>query len=64
MVYRDMIEEKMGNRAFFAPRFLNMIRASAVGTLGEIKLKNNDAFSAETLEPLYLRKSDAEINKK
>ena len=63
LVYRDTIDEKMGNRAVFAPHFMNMIRASAVGTLGRIKLENNDTFSAETLEPLYLRKSDAEINK-
>ena len=64
VVYRELIDEKMGNNALFVPQFMNMIRASAVGTLGGMKLNKNDIYSAETLEPLYLRKSDAEINKK
>jgi tRNA threonylcarbamoyladenosine biosynthesis protein TsaB len=62
--YHDLIAEKMGDLASFAPVFTNTIRASAVGHLGSIKIKNNDTYSAKTLEPVYLRKSDAEINKK
>ena len=64
-VYHDLITEKMRNPAFFAPQFSNTIRASAVGHLGNIKIiKGDDVCSAETLEPVYLRKSDAEMNKK
>lgn len=64
MVYHDLIAEKMGDLASFAPLFTNTVRASAVGHLGSIKIKNNDTYNAKTLEPVYLRKSDAEINKK
>jgi tRNA threonylcarbamoyladenosine biosynthesis protein TsaB len=63
-VYHDLIADKMGDLASFAPLFTNMVRASAVGHLGSIKIKNNDTYNAKTLEPVYLRKSDAEINKK
>jgi len=64
MVYHDLIADKMGDLASFAPLFTNTVRASAVGHLGSIKIKNNDTYNAKTLEPVYLRKSDAEINKK
>ncbi len=61
VVYHDLISEKLGNLAVFAPLFANTVRASAVGYLGEEKIKNNDVYTAKSLEPFYLRKSDAEI---
>ncbi|MBW1895373.1 MAG: tRNA (adenosine(37)-N6)-threonylcarbamoyltransferase complex dimerization subunit type 1 TsaB [Deltaproteobacteria bacterium] len=63
VVYHDLISKKLGELAVFAPLFANTVRASAVGYLGEEKIKSNDVYTAKSLEPFYLRKSDAEIKK-
>jgi len=63
VVYHDLISDTMGNLAVFAPPFANLIRASVVGYLGGEKIKTNDIYTAGSLEPLYLRQSDAEIKK-
>lgn len=43
-----------------APANLNEVRASSVAALAELKLKNGEAVNYNEIEPLYLRKSQAE----
>lgn len=62
VIYQDLISQKMGGLAVFAPFIANSIRASAVGYLGGEKFQDKDVSWATDLEPLYLRPSDAEIN--
>jgi tRNA threonylcarbamoyl adenosine modification protein YeaZ len=57
-LYKDILQEKIMN-ASFAPANLNLARASALGELGMIKLKNNE-FEGSSFAPFYLRKSQAE----
>jgi tRNA threonylcarbamoyladenosine biosynthesis protein TsaB len=61
VVYRDTIQEIIGNRAIFAPDFQNHINAAAVGRLGMEKFNTREIQPAENLVPFYLRKSDAQI---
>ncbi len=57
-LYRSLIEERLGSRALFSPRppFI----AAEVGILGVRILRQGRGASAESLEPLYYRSSQAE----
>jgi len=57
-LYRSLIEEKLGPRALFSPRppFI----AAEVGILGVRLLRQGRGATAESLEPLYYRSSQAE----
>lgn len=57
-LYRPLIEERLGPRARFSPRppFI----AGEVGILGVRILREGRGATAETLEPLYYRTSQAE----
>ena len=57
-VHKEFIKEKLGDKAIFAPASCNMQRASSIAMLA---LKRaNEAESYYGLEPMYLRKPQAE----
>nr|WP_302596944.1 tRNA (adenosine(37)-N6)-threonylcarbamoyltransferase complex dimerization subunit type 1 TsaB [uncultured Cellulosilyticum sp.] len=59
-IYREKVIAKLGEKALFAPGFLNLQRA---GTLAEAACKayeRGEACDADTFVPIYLRKSQAE----
>jgi tRNA threonylcarbamoyladenosine biosynthesis protein TsaB len=62
LLYKEMILEKMGELASFAPLIKNTIRASTMAYLSMAKFENNDTDDIETILPYYIRKSDAELN--
>lgn len=57
-IYRDIIKEKMGDKAIFMPNSLNISRASL---LAEMAIEKEDNLF--TLEPYYVSKSQAEREK-
>lgn len=61
--YKDVIIGCLGNNAVFAHESQNAIRASSVAMIGLRKIKDNGGVDAETIAPLYLRKSDAQIHR-
>ena len=62
LLYKEMILEKMGKFASFAPVIQNTIRASTMAYLSMAKFENNDTDDIEKILPYYIRKSDAELN--
>ena len=64
LVYKNMILEKRGDFASFAPMIHNTIRASTVAHLSLAEFKNKNADQMETFSPHYIRESDAEMNLK
>ncbi|MDM8553058.1 tRNA (adenosine(37)-N6)-threonylcarbamoyltransferase complex dimerization subunit type 1 TsaB [Desulfobacterales bacterium HSG2] len=62
LLYQEIIMEKLGERAIFAPAFHNIIRASMVAHLSLERFEKNDTEDAALLVPHYIRKSDAELN--
>lgn len=63
-VYWDVIEDAVGQDAFFAPGFQNTIRPEAVAYLGSRRLLKNDVDDPDTLTPVYIRQPDAVLNLK
>lgn len=59
-VFKERIEEKIKNKAYFAPAHLNRQRAGSVAALGMIYMKEGKAENADDVKPVYLRKSQAE----
>lgn len=59
-VYKDQLEEKLGDRAHFALAHQNRQRASAVASLGKILYEEGITESCDEHKPIYLRKSQAE----
>lgn len=57
-IYRDIIKDKLGERAIFIPNSLNISRASL---LAELAVNKEDNLF--TLEPYYVTKSQAEREK-
>ena len=62
LLYKEMILEKMGKFASFAPLIQNTIRASTMAYLSMAKFEKNDTDDIEKISPYYIRKSDAELN--
>ena len=62
MLYRDVITEKLGDHACFAPQAQHIIRASTVALLGLKRFENGEVGETAELVPHYIRKSDAELN--
>jgi len=56
--YRDYLIENCPN-CFFPPNHINLVRASALGELGSILLRNGD-FDDSNSTPFYLKKPQAE----
>jgi len=61
VAYREVIKSELGEAALFVPLFQNTIKASA---LAQAFSQDPSAFKQDNvLNPVYLRKSDAEVNK-
>ncbi len=63
-LYRDVITECLGKRAFFPLENLMHPMPSALAVLGLQKAEKGGFSDPMTLAPLYLRKSEAEIKMK
>jgi tRNA threonylcarbamoyladenosine biosynthesis protein TsaB len=61
--YHDLISERMGAQAIFAPFPLNVPRASNAAVLALDTVRNSAALEPFQLLPTYLRASEAEINR-
>lgn len=62
LLYRTLIVRQLGDRAHFAPPFLNLPRAAAAAALAVREWTAGRTFTADQLMPNYLRPSEAEIN--
>jgi tRNA threonylcarbamoyladenosine biosynthesis protein TsaB len=62
LLYNEMILEKMGKFASFAPLIQHTIKASTMAYLSMAKFENNDTDDIEKILPYYIRQSDTELN--
>lgn len=62
-LYRDLIDEVLGARAFFPAACHHVPRASAAAFLARAEFRCGGNFSAAQLTPTYIRPSDAELNR-
>lgn len=60
LVYKDAFSEALGEKAIFAPRSVNMARASSVAELAMAKAIEGKTESFFELVPDYLRESQAQ----
>ncbi|UCD83641.1 MAG: tRNA (adenosine(37)-N6)-threonylcarbamoyltransferase complex dimerization subunit type 1 TsaB [Deltaproteobacteria bacterium] len=60
-IYRDLIRERLGKMALFAPMNLRYPRAVNVARLALPRLKRGEAMEIDSLIPTYLRRSEAEL---
>lgn len=58
---RGLIEKRLEEKALFAPYYLNFPRAANVAMLGLRKLKAGERADLSKIEPLYIRRVEAEI---
>jgi tRNA threonylcarbamoyladenosine biosynthesis protein TsaB len=63
VLYRPLIERIMGRKASFAPTHLHHPRAAIIALLGWEKAMRGEFLDASTFTPIYVRPSDAELNK-
>lgn len=63
-VFKEKIESVLKERAYFAPSHLSRQRAGAIGALAELYYKQGKVVSAAEHEPVYLRMSQAERERK
>jgi tRNA threonylcarbamoyladenosine biosynthesis protein TsaB len=61
MVYRTLIEDHLGSAARFVPWPLNLPRASQAAALAALQMQQGQVQSPHTLNPAYIRASEAEI---
>lgn len=61
-LYADMFKKWLGERALFAPRGSDLIRASTVAQLALRQFQRKDIGAGQSLVPRYIRKPDAEIS--
>lgn len=61
VAFQRQIKEALGDGALFAPGFQNVVRASALA-YAFFEKADTLSFSSNILTPVYLRRSDAEIN--
>ena len=61
-LYKDIIKHHIGHLAGFAPSDQNIIRASVVAKLSMPRFLALDTDDISHLTPVYLRKSEAEMN--
>jgi len=62
-VYRTLIVRKLGARARFAPWSANTLRAGSAAMLALQQIRASGTTTPELINPVYIRPSDAEINK-
>jgi len=61
-VHGDLLREKLGGLAVFAPEQLYFPRAASIGFLALDRWRNKEFLDPAGCVPLYVRASDAEIN--
>jgi tRNA threonylcarbamoyladenosine biosynthesis protein TsaB len=61
--YRDLIAERMGRQAIFPTFPLNTPHASSAASLALHAFRNGTTLAPSRLLPIYLRASEAEINR-
>ncbi|OHB33771.1 MAG: tRNA (adenosine(37)-N6)-threonylcarbamoyltransferase complex dimerization subunit type 1 TsaB, partial [Desulfuromonadaceae bacterium GWB2_53_15] len=61
-VHGDLLREKLGSLAVFAPEQLYFARAASIGFLALDRWRNKEFLNPAGCVPLYVRASDAEIN--
>jgi len=61
ILYKDKLIEKLGDKAVFAEPIYSIPSPEIVAIIGEEKVREGFFISAKQLQPLYLRKSEAEI---
>jgi|Deesub1362A_J573_1020465.scaffolds.fasta_scaffold01448_5 tRNA threonylcarbamoyladenosine biosynthesis protein TsaB len=61
ILYRDIIIEKMGDRAIFAPPSQMRPSAATVGEIAIEEFSKGHSVDPVSLTPFYIRKSEAEI---
>ena len=59
--YREIIESRFGDRAYFAPASATQPRAAAGAVLAEAVFSRGRAVLPAALAPLYIRPSEAEL---
>lgn len=62
VLYKNIIAKKIGELAVFLEPVQNIIRASTIASLSRSRFEAGHTDDVETIVPLYIRKSDAEIN--
>lgn len=60
LVYRDILRERLGDRAFFAPKITALNLGGAVAEIGLERFKNGETIHYSKLVPEYVRLSQAE----
>ncbi len=60
LLYQDLIKKTLGELAVYAGYAQHTIRASAIGHIALQQFQSNHTDDVSCIEPLYLRKSDAE----
>lgn len=60
-VYGELIVERLGDKALFAPPHLRCLRGTTVAELGLRRLMHGEGDDIASLAPIYVRPSDAEI---
>ncbi len=60
-LYQDLIREKLGVQAIFAPRENSIIRASVLARLAWERFQKGDGDDLAAFTPCYVRKSDQEL---
>jgi len=63
-LYKDLIKNKLGQNAIFAPPGLDHPRAVHIAELAKQRAVKHDTDNPDTLVPNYLRLSDAELKLK
>ncbi len=62
VLYRELLIRELGERARFAPAWCNHPAAEVLGFLGAEQLEAGEKVAGADNAPLYIRKSDAELN--
>jgi tRNA threonylcarbamoyladenosine biosynthesis protein TsaB len=60
-ICRELITQRLAEKAFFAPLHLGFLRGSTVAELGRQRLARGERDDISSLVPIYVRPSDAEI---
>jgi tRNA threonylcarbamoyladenosine biosynthesis protein TsaB len=59
--YGELIKERFGAKALFAPPHLRFLRGSTVAEIGLQRFKRGEQDDISSLVPIYVRPSDAEL---
>lgn len=62
--YKDIIEQQLNVKAYFAPSKFNYLNASTLAAIGYNMALKGELINATNFKPQYLRLSQAERNKK